>query len=104
MGDFQRALYDYSVAIKMATQYDEDSKTLAEYYSMAGVQHYELGQLDEALKHYNLAIEKCPDKEDSIGLFYYNRGLVNSRLDKIKEAIDDYTKAEEKISEQDHLY
>jgi hypothetical protein len=28
------------------------------YYSMAGVQHYELGQLDEALKHYNLAIEK----------------------------------------------
>ena len=37
MGDFQRALYDYSVAIKMANQYDEDNKTLAEYYSMAGV-------------------------------------------------------------------
>jgi hypothetical protein len=37
MGDFQRALYDYSVAIKLANENKEDNKTLAEYYSMAGV-------------------------------------------------------------------
>lgn len=58
MGDFQRALYDYSVAIKIAKENEEEAKNLPMYYSMAGVQHYELGQLDEALKHYNLAIEK----------------------------------------------
>lgn len=58
MGDFQRALYDYSVAIKIAREENEDPKILGEYYSMAGMQHFELGQLDEALKHYNLAIEK----------------------------------------------
>ena len=43
----------------MAIRIEEDSKTkesgqghkkeLAEYYNFAGVQHYELGQLDEAL-------------------------------------------------------
>ena len=57
MGDFQRALYDYSVAIRIAKESKEDPKILAEYYCMAGVQHYELGQLDEALKHYDLAIK-----------------------------------------------
>jgi len=31
------------VAIKIAKDENEDSKTLAEYYSMAGIQHYELG-------------------------------------------------------------
>jgi hypothetical protein len=54
MGDFQRALYDFSVAIRI----EEVNKTegrdykrndLAEYYNFAGVQHFELGQLDEAL-------------------------------------------------------
>lgn len=37
MGDFQRALYDYSVAIKIAKDENEDPRQLAEYYSMAGI-------------------------------------------------------------------
>ena len=77
MGDFQRALYDYSVAIKIAKDQREDDKVLAEYYSMAGVQHYELGQLDEALKHYDLAV----NRDNTNGEYFYNRGLVHSRLD-----------------------
>ena len=67
------------MAIKIAKEENEDPKILADYYSMAGVQHYELGQLDEALKHYDMAIEK----NNSEGKFFYNRGLVHSRLDKI---------------------
>jgi tetratricopeptide (TPR) repeat protein len=53
MGDFQRALFDFSVAIRIEEdnkKKDQGSKKdLAEYYNFAGVQHYELGQLDEAL-------------------------------------------------------
>ena len=67
---------------------------------MAGVQHYELGQLDEALKHYDMAIEK----DNQNGQFFYNRGLVHSRLDKVEKAIEDYTNALKHVSEQDHIY
>ena len=37
MGDFQRALYDFSVAIRIAQEKPEDQKYLAEYYNFAGV-------------------------------------------------------------------
>ena len=78
-GDFQRALYDYSVAIRLCETNEKEQKgnsnKLADYYSKcmhdlfffadiisvlldyAGVQHFELGQLDEALRHYDLAIK-----------------------------------------------
>ena len=42
-----------------------------------------LAQLDEALNHYNMAIEIYPQN----GEFIYNRGLVKSRLDQVEEAI-----------------
>lgn len=42
MGDFQRALYDFSVAIRIERERGQDQKALAEYYNYAGVQHYEL--------------------------------------------------------------
>ena len=64
------------------------------------MQHYELGQLEEALKHYDLAISYDASK----GYFWYNRGLVKSRLDKVGEAITDYKKAIESLSEADYLY
>ena len=43
MGDFQRALYDFSVAIKISKDLGEPNDTLALHYNYAGVQHYELG-------------------------------------------------------------
>jgi len=57
MGDFQRALYDFSVAIRIeeekkmkdAPKDKQANKDLGEYYNFAGVQHFEMGQLDEAL-------------------------------------------------------
>ena len=43
MGDFQRALYDFSVAIKISKERNEKKEELALNYNYAGVQHYELG-------------------------------------------------------------
>jgi tetratricopeptide (TPR) repeat protein len=57
--------------------------------------------LDEALKHYDLAV-KFSHSED--GLYLYNRGQVKQRLNQIKEAIEDFSNALIKLSEQDYLY
>ena len=43
MGDFQRALYDFSVAIKISKDQSEPAENIAMNYNYAGVQHYELG-------------------------------------------------------------
>lgn len=94
MGDFQRALYDFSVAIRIGNDQREDGEVLSKFYNHAGMQHYELAQLDEALQHYNVAI-KYYNQE---GHYYYNRALVKSRLNKVEEAIDDYTKSLELFS------
>ena len=89
-GDFQRALYDFSVAIRLlSSNSHKDEAKLAEYYNYAGVQHFELGQLEEALDHYRMAHKMQP----TVGTYLYNKGLVLSRLDKVDEAIDDYKAA-----------
>lgn len=96
MGDFQRALYDYSVAIRIEKDKDNaGSAKLAEYCNYAGVQHFMLAQLDEALNHYNMAIEISPTQN---GEYLYNRGLVRSRLDQVEEAIKDYDNAIKQLS------
>lgn len=43
MGDFQRALYDFSVAIKISKETKDTPENIALNYNYAGVQHYELG-------------------------------------------------------------
>lgn len=45
-----------------------------------------LGQLDEALSHYDEAVKNNLTN----GEYLYNRGLVKSRLDLTAEAIKDY--------------
>lgn len=108
MGDFQRALFDFSVAIRIAKEQSEKekgndsvtNKMIAEYLNMAGVQHQELGQLDEALEHFNAAIGK--DKE--VGSYYFNRGIVYSRKNEVESAIRDYDKALNFLTEPEHQY
>lgn len=104
MGDYQRALYDFSYAIRIEEDRkarDKDGRDkqlmrdLGEYYNFAGVQHFELGQLDEALQHYNLAI----DHDSGVGMYYYNRGLVRSRLNDLDQAIESYHRAFKELDE-----
>ena len=56
-----------------------------------------LAQLDEALNHYNMAIDINPYN----GEFIYNRGLVKSRLDQVPEAIKDYEQAIKHLPQSD---
>ena len=91
MGDFQRALYDFSLAIRIAKDKKKERENdgdLAKYYNSAGFMHYELAQYDEAQKHYDMAIRTGAEASH-----YYNSGLCKMALDKIPEAIEDLTKA-----------
>jgi tetratricopeptide (TPR) repeat protein len=51
-----------------------------------------LGQFEEALAHYDIALVKA-DKGDIEKEILYNRGLANSSLMRFEEAIEDYKKA-----------
>lgn len=49
----------------------------------------DLGQFEEALKHYDIAIKK-----DSLNPnYYFNRGIVKTKLDKLKEATEDFVRS-----------
>jgi tetratricopeptide (TPR) repeat protein len=47
------------------------------------------------LKHYEIAVKR----DSSNGNYYYNRALVKAKLEKLEEAIDDYNKAIENLSD-----
>ena len=101
MNDFVRALYDFTVAIRIEkTSSNPDYKYLAEFYNYAGVQHYELGQLEEAKNNYDLAVKF----DNQNGIYLYNRGLVKSHLNKLEDAIDDYVHALGFLSEPEYIY
>jgi tetratricopeptide (TPR) repeat protein len=51
-----------------------------------------LGQYEEALTHYEIAIKK----KNSDGLIFYNRGLTHSTLQRFEEAKKDFHIALEK--------
>lgn len=101
MGDFQRALYDFSVAIRTAQEKKEPKKELAEYYNYAGVQHYELGQLEEALAYY----EKAVENDKTSGMYHYNKGLALSRFEhSVHKAIESYTLALNHLEQPEYIY
>jgi tetratricopeptide (TPR) repeat protein len=53
-----------------------------------------MGQLDEALKHYEIAVKKDP----SNGNYYYNRALVKAKLEKLDNKSIEY------LSDQNYIY
>jgi len=55
-----------------------------------------LGQLEDALMHYEIATKLYPEN----GCFFYNMGLCKSRLGRIKEAIVDYDAAVKALQAQ----
>ena len=97
--DFKRALFDFSMAIRVAKENQENSEVLAEYYNFAGVQYLEMNQLEEALKHFNLAIDynldslKYYQSAPNHGTWLYNRGRCKSKMGQMKEAIEDFSES-----------
>ena len=97
MHDYKRALYDFSAAILNETRSpnkqpyslgvkQEGGNAL--FYMCGGQCNYYLGQYEEALAHYEIALQKDKDKQLT-GLIYYNKGLANASLMRYDEAIKD---------------
>ena len=67
-----------AIKIDTADQSDKAQK-IGEHWNYCGQCYLELGQLDDALRHFESAIKKCPKE----GMFLYNRALVKAKLDKV---------------------
>lgn len=99
LDDYKRALYDFSAAILNETRYNSSQKyqvkspdSLAHYYTEGGICNYYLGQFEEALAHYEIAIKKeeMSGSKDNVllGKIYYNKGLALSSLKRFDAAIE----------------
>lgn len=99
MQDYKRALYDFSAAIRVEFKKGAncDPDELSNYYMLAGQANQLLGQYEEALTHYEIAIKK----KNSDGLIFYNRGITYSTLQRFEEAKRDFNTAIEKGNLQD---
>lgn len=73
---------------------------ISEHWNYAGQCYYELGQYEEALRHYESAIKK----DNANGLFFFNRAQVKAKLDKLDECIEDYQNALKNLSDTNIQY
>ena len=68
-----------------------------------GLCNYYLGQYEEALAHYDIAISKYEKGQgDLLGTIFYNRGLANASLMRYEMAAEDQKNAIEKMGEQNN--
>ena len=88
VGQFERAIEDYTMVIELAPDSDPD---FAAYYLNRGNAHYKLGQFERAIEDYTMVIEIIP----SVGTFYANRALAHTALGNDQEAERDIEKAVE---------
>lgn len=83
-GDFSKALQEYG---KSANSFEGDKRAKL-YFNIAN-SFMELGEDENALKYYELAIKSTEDKL-ILSHSYYNRGIVNFRTGKFEHASDDF--------------
>ncbi|MGJ3249826.1 MAG: DnaJ domain-containing protein [Elainellaceae cyanobacterium] len=81
-GDYQRALADYTQAIKL-------NPNLAEVYDQRGFVYYRLKDYSAAFADYSQALHINP----KLASVYYHRGLTRFALGYSQTAIEDYTQA-----------
>ena len=82
LGDLEGALFYYSRAIELESDY-------ADAFNNRGVVKSELGDSEDALRDYNKAIELKPD----YAYAFNNRGIAREKLDDSEGALLDYDKA-----------
>jgi len=82
LGNRERAIEDYSEAIRLQPDYTEA------YYNR-GTVYIESGQYQKAVRDYTEAIRIKPDYTQA----YFNRGMAYSRIGRYQAAIGDYTEA-----------
>jgi len=82
LGNRERAIEDYSEAIRLQPDY-------AEAYYNRGTVYIESGQYQKAVRDYTEAIRIKPDYTQA----YFNRGMAYSRIGRYQAAIGNYTEA-----------
>jgi tetratricopeptide (TPR) repeat protein len=62
--------------------------------------------LDEALHHYDHAIkiDQGSNSNDKIGNYYYNRAMVKSKLERYEEALEDFKKALDQLTDTNPVF
>lgn len=58
-----------------------------------------MGQFEEAIAHYEIALSKASGDNGQEAVIYYNKGLAYASLMKWEQAINDYRLACEKIND-----
>ena len=82
LGEYNRAIIDYTKAIEIDNKYTEA-------YNNRGISYRNLGKYKKSIVDYNKAIELNSNMPD----IYSNRGLAYNDLGEYSKAIDDYNKA-----------
>jgi len=82
----------YTNGVKYAEIAIEKDPENAQYYDTAGYGYYMLENYPKALELLNKSIDLDPDG-DGVAEHYFNRGRVHQKLNSIKEAKEDFTKA-----------
>ena len=67
----------------------DENGLIAHIYNSRGVLCASINQLEQALVHYNRAVELNPDSAEA----YNNRGITHRLMGQVKEAITDYNRA-----------
>jgi len=80
--EYERAIEEYTKAIKLVPNY-------AEFYSNRGNAYNKLKQYQKAMEDFNKVIDLQP-KDTKV---YNNRGVIYFKLKQYQKAINDYTKA-----------
>ena len=86
--DYHSAISDYGVVINAKPPVD-DVYILGKAFNQRGRSKFALKDWSGAIADFDESIKLEP----KIGETYFNRGLAKARLEKLTEAIEDYTKA-----------
>ncbi len=82
-GDFEKAVYEFTLATKMNPRYADAYHNLANTY-------FQMGKLDLAIDNYLLAINFNPmlwQSYQNLGLIYYQQGKIDLAIENINKAL-----------------
>lgn len=89
LGDQERAIADYTMAMNVSPKFAEDEDRYVEPLLGRGTVHIKLGNYKEALNDFNLAIQRNPDFYDA----YLARAIIYIEQKDYQQAINDLTEA-----------
>ena len=95
---YDMAIADYQRSLN--TSYVNDNQLRAQAYTGCGLAYQLMGNYDEAISNFNMALERDPNYVDA----YFQRGYIYEQLKNNEQAIADYSKAIELNPNYDMAY